>query len=215
MTCLNFLGPACLSHLLEPLWRYRAFRLSIAGVFAIGIIALGSAMASSPELWDDPKVRTFSDVLRGLGVIVAGCGAFALAVYIDFSTEPGLPSPTRLEFPAEPGLPSPTRPRLFQGSPGRDLAEVLDQPPAGPDGVGGAAPVVPAIDDDLQASLLRRLTACLEPAPINREELRSWLDVAQRSGSNWRGLYEEAVQRHLFAHPEQADLIPAAEEVAP
>jgi RNA polymerase sigma-70 factor (ECF subfamily) len=65
------------------------------------------------------------------------------------------------------------------------------------------------------AQQLLRLTACLETTPSNREELRTWLDVANRAGLDWRGLYEEAVQRHRAAHPEQADLIPAPEEVQP
>jgi hypothetical protein len=67
----------------------------------------------------------------------------------------------------------------------------------------------------VKAQLLRRLTACLEAAPTSREELRTWLDVANRSGFDWRSLYDEAVQRHRGAHPEQGDLVPAREEVEP
>jgi hypothetical protein len=59
----------------------QAIRFGITGVVAVGI---GFALIMSPGLRDDPKVLTFSDVLPGLGAIVAGFGAFGLAAYMMF-----------------------------------------------------------------------------------------------------------------------------------
>jgi hypothetical protein len=63
--------------------------------------------------------------------------------------------------------------------------------------------------------LLGYLADCLAAAVVRPEEVRLYLDAAQRAGLDWRGLYAEAVRRHLADHPGRAALMPPPQDVAP
>jgi hypothetical protein len=63
--------------------------------------------------------------------------------------------------------------------------------------------------------LLANLLASLDAAPINIEEVRFYLTQAKREGLDWKVLYEEAVQMQQSIRPEQADLMPPIDKVAP
>jgi hypothetical protein len=63
--------------------------------------------------------------------------------------------------------------------------------------------------------LFRLLQASLGAAEVHVEEVRLYLTAAKGAGLDWRGLYEQAVQAELSAHPDRAALLPLLDEVAP
>jgi hypothetical protein len=70
-------------------------------------------------------------------------------------------------------------------------------------------------DDAIGEGLLRRLVACLESDPIDREEARFILLTAKRVGLDVGPLYQEAVRRLLAVRPEREAGLPALAEIAP
>jgi hypothetical protein len=63
--------------------------------------------------------------------------------------------------------------------------------------------------------LLANVLASLDAIPLNREEIRTYLTLAKREGIDWKALYQEAAKIQGSARPEQADLIPTRDDVAP
>jgi hypothetical protein len=78
-----------------------------------------------------------------------------------------------------------------------------DEEPGGDDG------------EPSEESILEDLHEALSAPHIDPDDVRRHLAYAQRSGHDWRPLYQQAVQRLLQAQPYRAPAIPPEARVAP
>jgi hypothetical protein len=73
-------------------------------------------------------------------------------------------------------------------------------------------------EQDLQAARERAIGNLLEALaapPVNPEVIRFYLSMAQKSGLNWKALYEEAVHLHRAKRKDSDAAFPSPDEVAP
>jgi hypothetical protein len=66
-----------------------------------------------------------------------------------------------------------------------------------------------------EAAIRSDLAAALSRTPIDLEDVRRHLSAAQRTGMDWKALFEQAASDELRERPFRAPLIPPARRVAP
>jgi len=70
-------------------------------------------------------------------------------------------------------------------------------------------------NDDDPAVLAARVRSGLACDPVDIEEIRRLLTLAQRNGLDWRVLFDEAVRAETASRPYRAPFLPPASRVAP